>query len=125
MTTGALDEFGIGVSLYFKTLPMLFSVLMLCAFISLVAINENKNFNPPIGTGANHTSAQYLGSVIGAQRSDLYFNKQAASDIAVVVVIGVFCIFAHFAEGKVADVSSTFCIAILVIPRMNFFLLSV
>ena len=34
--SNALNEFGVGVSLYFKTLKALFVVLLTCAFISLV-----------------------------------------------------------------------------------------
>jgi hypothetical protein len=34
--TDVLNEFGVGVSLYFKTLKALFCLLIVCAFISLV-----------------------------------------------------------------------------------------
>lgn len=38
----ALDEFGAGVSLYFKSLKALALVFLLCAFVSLLAVYENK-----------------------------------------------------------------------------------
>jgi hypothetical protein len=40
-----LNEFGVGVSLYFKTLKALFLLLFLCAFISLV--RQHKRTPPP------------------------------------------------------------------------------
>ena len=45
-SSDAFDEFGIGISLYFKTLKGLFLVIFLCAFINLVAIYQNKETNP-------------------------------------------------------------------------------
>jgi hypothetical protein len=36
--SNSLNEFGVGISLYFKTLKALFFVLFLCAFTSLVFI---------------------------------------------------------------------------------------
>jgi hypothetical protein len=38
----ALDEFGAGVSLYFKSLKTLAVVFLLCALISLVAVGQNQ-----------------------------------------------------------------------------------
>mgnify|MGYP003385203861 CR=1 FL=1 len=40
--SGALDEFGIGMSLYFRTLKMLGLVCFVCALILLVSVGENK-----------------------------------------------------------------------------------
>lgn len=38
----ALDEFGAGVSLYFKSLKVLAAIFLVCAAISLLAVYENK-----------------------------------------------------------------------------------
>jgi hypothetical protein len=38
--TNVLNEFGVGVSLYFKTLKALFCLLFICAFISLVRLTN-------------------------------------------------------------------------------------
>ena len=92
----ALDEFGIGISLYFKTLRVLFVVLLACALINLVAIYENKEFNLSEDeaealnaiTGGQYdlkaTATYLLGSVYGADRKDLKLAKQVAADIAVI-----------------------------------------
>ncbi len=40
--TDVLNEFGVGVSLYFKTLKVLFCLLFLCAFISLVSKKKER-----------------------------------------------------------------------------------
>lgn len=40
--SGALDEFGIGMSLYFRTLKMMGIVCFVCALILLVSVEENK-----------------------------------------------------------------------------------
>lgn len=91
----ALDEFGIGISLYFKTLKVLFVVLLSCALINLVAVYENKKFNLNANeaealnalTGNQYnlkaTATYLLGSVYGAERNDLKLAKQVAADIAV------------------------------------------
>lgn len=83
-----LDEFGIGISLYFKTVKALFIVLLCCSLICLVAMYENFKFNnridgnTPSYTG-NRTVDPWLGgSAFGATRDDLKFDKQGASDIA-------------------------------------------
>jgi len=94
--SNALDEFGIGVSLYFRTLKSMFIVLLFCALINLVAIYENMSFNldqsdvdfynalvPNNNFGLVPTPDFLLGSVYGAQRNNLYFAKQCAADLAV------------------------------------------
>ena len=111
-----LDEFGIGISLYFLTLKGIAAVTMVCAFISLVAIQQNKTFNDlssdaPAYTGNATCPTQLLGSAYGATRSDLRFAKQGASDIAVVVVMTLFLILAGHIEAilveKIGGVTDT------------------
>ena len=62
-----MNEFGIGVSLYFKTLKLLFIVMFLCAFISLAAIQRNTKHTP------DDAGDYLIGSAYGATRDDLKF----------------------------------------------------
>lgn len=47
--SGALDEFGIGMSLYFRTLKILGLVCFVCALILLVSVEENKKNQNDVG----------------------------------------------------------------------------
>ena len=81
---------------------------MVCAFISLVAIQQNKTFNDlaadaPAYTGNATCPTQLLGSAYGATRPDLKFGKQGASDIAVVVVMTLFLIVAGHIEALLVE----------------------
>ena len=87
-----LNEFGIGISLYFKTLKALFIVLLICAVISLVSISHNSDFNP------DDTPTTLVGSALGATRQDLVMANQGASDIACCLVIVFFAIGARYIE---------------------------
>ena len=83
-------------------------VTLLCAFISLVAIQQNKTFNTlgadaPAYTANATCPTQLLGSVYGATRADLMFTKQGASDIAVVVVMTLFLIVAGHIEALLVE----------------------
>ena len=68
--------------------------------INLVAVQENKKYNPSLDT-----PIELLGSTYGATRDGLLLNKQCASDIAVVVMVGCFCIIVHFIERIIVTVS--------------------
>jgi hypothetical protein len=87
-----LNEFGIGISLYFKTLKALFAVLLVCALISLVSIDHNSDFNP------DDTPTMLVGSALGAYRGALKMSHQGASDIACCIVIVVFAVVARYIE---------------------------
>ena len=112
MHTGddALDEFGTGVSLYFKSLKTLAVVFLLCAFISLVAVYENMEHqygkeasldevDVPLFDNSTRqdleTPVRMLGSVYGVIRSDLKFNKQGMTDIAVTIVLVLVAFFGY------------------------------
>lgn len=111
--TDVLNEFGVGVSLYFKTLKALFVLLFICAFISLTAMYQNRKFNPDQDDidkmnalfGQNKdiepTPTQLIGSVYGAERKDLSFGDQGASDIVCCVLICLFALFGGYLEDKV------------------------
>ena len=76
-----LNEFGIGISLYFKTLKALFFVLLICALISLVSINHNSDFNP------DNTPTMLVGSVLGATRDKLKMSHQGNQPVRTSVFI--------------------------------------
>jgi uncharacterized membrane protein YbjE (DUF340 family) len=106
--TEALDEFGIGISLYFKTLKVLFVVLLLCALINLVSIYENEKFNlnrdeaELLNASTNDkyhlkaTATYLLGSVYGAERGDLKLYKQVAANIAVCTLYVIYVLYEVF-----------------------------
>ena len=47
--SAALDEFGIGMSLYFRSLKMMGVVCFICALILLVSVEENKKNQVSVG----------------------------------------------------------------------------
>ena len=47
--SAALDEFGIGMSLYFRTLKIMSVTCLICALILLVSVGENKQNQENIG----------------------------------------------------------------------------
>ena len=47
--SAALDEFGIGMSLYFRTLKIMSVTCLICALILLVSVGENKRNQENIG----------------------------------------------------------------------------
>lgn len=103
----AFDEFGIGISLYFKTLKTLGVVILICALISLVAIEKNRASNPTSSVDGcsdddciQETPTFLLGSVYGAEREDLKVAYQGASDIAVCCILFIFSIVAAVVEEK-------------------------
>lgn len=108
----AFNEFGIGISLYFRTIKTLFVVVIVCSLISLVAINENAKSNPneniPAGCATDDNCVQdtpdfLVGSVYGATRDSLKLSKQGAADIAVCVLLTVFSLAASFLEGDAIE----------------------
>lgn len=107
----ALSEFGIGISLYFQSLKAVFVVILICALISMVAIDENRKHNPTEAVPADcdnddcqeATPDFLLGSVYGATRDDLKLNKQGASDIAICCVLCIFTIIMAIVEDKAVE----------------------
>ena len=43
----SLDEFGVGISLYFRQLMVLSIIFLICGIVSIPAIYHNTSFNPP------------------------------------------------------------------------------
>jgi hypothetical protein len=78
-----IAEFGIGISLYFKTLKLLFIALAICAAIMAVPIRANKKFNPPDGL----TKSSLLGSTLGATADSLSYAGQGTPDIVITFIL--------------------------------------
>ena len=123
----SLDEFGLGVSLYFKTLKAFGVIFLVCGLIGIVAMNENYEYQenysglltPPDPdcdrASADHednngkfepphvdTPTRLLGSVYGVTRAELDFSSQGVADI--ILVAFLFCmvlISAHFEKREV------------------------
>jgi hypothetical protein len=96
------DEFGIGISLYFRQLAVLFGVVLLCALISLGAVTSNLSFNK------NSSLRFYLkGSVVGADRSDLSFMKQGLTDIIITILLSVFAVLSTWIETRAIETIDT------------------
>jgi hypothetical protein len=89
-----LDEFGIGISLYFRQLMLLFVVLALCACVNLSTIQKNMLFNP------EGIDATLEGSVLGASREDLTFADQGTADIVTCCILAVFVFALKKIESK-------------------------
>lgn len=95
-----LDEFGIGIALYFRQLIFLFIMLSACALVSLSTIRNNLDFN-----GDDNDIPFYLkGSALGASRADLSFKNQGLTDVIVCALLVVFAIVAKVAEDRAIEV---------------------
>jgi hypothetical protein len=70
-----LDEFGIGISLYFRQLLLLFVVIGVCAGVNLMTIMNNVDI---INSRREDCPSTLLGSVYGAVREDLKMSNQVS-----------------------------------------------
>uniref|UniRef100_A0A7S1FN12 CSC1/OSCA1-like cytosolic domain-containing protein n=1 Tax=Corethron hystrix TaxID=216773 RepID=A0A7S1FN12_9STRA len=91
------DEFGVGVSLYFRQLILLFCVLFLCSLANINSIQSNSLFNPPKADGK--ISFLY-GSVLGASRNDLSLRRQGSSDLFTCAILLLFTLMLNRFEKK-------------------------
>jgi hypothetical protein len=109
-----LDDYGVGVGLYFRALKALFVVFGICAFINLAAIYENKKYNPnqnDIKSGLlihstsenTATELRLLGTVYGADRNSFVLGKQGATTIVNILLIFGFILVAIYLEGKLVE----------------------
>ena len=89
-----LDEFGIGVSLYFRQCGILGVVIALCAFVNYNTLSQNSYFNP------EGTDITLQGSVLGAGPDDLSFRNQGTADILTCAILAVFVLLLHRIEEK-------------------------
>ena len=91
----ALDEFGIGISIYFRSLKGLFIVIIICAFINLIAIYQNMKYNP------EGTRTELRGTAYGCTRDSLLLTRQGVADIVITLLILVALIVARVAESRI------------------------
>jgi hypothetical protein len=119
--SNALDEFGIGLSLYFGSVKAFFLVFSVVALTLLVAIYENKSHQHGVSTQAegnvndddlNVESGPYcihsnetvptrmnlLGSVYGTRSEDLKIMKQGAADIAITLFLVIVVVGFHYLQ---------------------------
>mmetsp|Transcript_22556 Transcript_22556/g.32971 ORF Transcript_22556/g.32971 Transcript_22556/m.32971 type:complete len:978 (-) Transcript_22556:237-3170(-) len=108
----ALDEFGVGVSLYFRTLKAFCIVFLICGCVSLLAVDANrvnqvqKSHSGPAeepncdGTYSPdvETPMRMTGSVYGVTREDLKFNRQGVADIVTCVLTTLVALVANYIE---------------------------
>lgn len=108
----AIDEFGIGISLYFKTVKVLFVLFTFMALICLISMYENKKSNPTaddvdfyklLGMTIDETPVQLIGSVYGATRDSLKSEKQGAADIVCIVIMLLFLFAAPWLEHRAVE----------------------
>ena len=121
----SLDEFGLGVSLYFKTLKAFGLIFLVSALIGVIAMNENYEyqenysgllippdpdcslsdpdhvdnngeFNPP----HVDTPTRLLGSVYGVTRMELEFASQGTADIILVGFLFCMVLLSAFLEKR-------------------------
>ena len=90
--TEAIFEFGVGVSLYFKTLKVFVVTFLVCALVSLIAIQANLSNNP------DNTETRLQGSAYGTTRADLKMGTQGISDVVVTLILMLICIAAGYAQ---------------------------
>ncbi len=88
-----LDEFGIGIGLYFRQLFYMGMVLGVCVLVYIASIIHNIGFNK-----LANTSTWLNGTVHGAFLSDLKWTLTGIPDIVVVVVLLLFNLTAKKAE---------------------------
>ncbi|CAM9754098.1 unnamed protein product [Scytosiphon promiscuus] len=91
----AMDEFGIGVGLYYRQLLFFGIVIMFCAVVYIPSMVHNAGFNgsdtPTILTGTAHN----------AEREDLSLNLNGVPDLIVTLMLVLFALASRKAE-KVA-----------------------
>lgn len=113
--SSALDEFGIGLSLYFASVKALFVVFLISALVLLVAVYENRTHQYHVSTPPDDdgpycfsyvhnesvpTRLNLLGSVYGTRSQDLKLDKQGAADMAITAFLAIFTIIFHYAQNK-------------------------
>lgn len=99
-----LDEFGIGISLYFRQLMFLTVVIGACAAVNMNTISKNRDLqraNSEISGGWFESLDPYLqGSVFGLTRDDLTYENQGNSDIITCVILFAFVLLLKRFENK-------------------------
>eukprot|EP00752_Nemacystus_decipiens_P004462 g4075.t1 len=88
----AMDEFGIGVGLYYRQLLTFAIVIMFCAVVYIPTMVHNAGFND------STTPAILTGTAHNASRSDLSLNLNGVPDLIVTLLLVLFALAARKAE---------------------------
>ncbi|CAM9142103.1 unnamed protein product [Hapterophycus canaliculatus] len=91
----AMDEFGIGVGLYYRQLLFFGIVIMFCAVVYIPSMVHNAGFN------SSDTPIILTGTAHNASREDLSLNYNGVPDLIVTLMLVLFALAARKAE-KVA-----------------------
>jgi hypothetical protein len=82
-----LDEFGIGIGLYFRTLKQFGVIFLILGLVNILAAYENAKYNP------DNTDPLLEGSVYGATFESLKFDRQVTADMLIVIFLLIFTIY--------------------------------
>jgi len=96
LSLSIFDEFGIGISLYFRQLIFLAVIFFFAGIIYLPSLVNNYKYDPP--------GLPFIvkGSAVGAQRKDLKFGLTGMTDFAACVFLLLFAVVAAKVEDAVA-----------------------
>jgi len=97
-----IDEFGIGISLYFRQLLLLFVVLFLCSLANINSLLSNSLFSP-----TNGRFSLIYGSVYGAERNDLSLRSQGINDLMTCTILFLFTLLLKRFERKNVELIDT------------------
>jgi hypothetical protein len=89
-------EFGTGVALYFRTLKLMLALFAVIAGASILAMNQNKKFNP------EGTPRGLVGSAYGATSDSLTVGGQGAYDLIVVALLTLILIASGYLQKNTA-----------------------
>jgi hypothetical protein len=97
--TQIMDEFGIGVSIYFRTVKSLFVLFTILALFSFVAVVQNARYYDP----DESSNVLIKGSAFGADRSSLKLDAQVAYDIIVTITLTIFAVYTGYKGNAIAE----------------------
>ncbi|CAM9490348.1 unnamed protein product [Pylaiella littoralis] len=93
----AMDEFGIGVGLYYRQLLALGFVIILCVFVYITTMVHNASFN------GSSTPTHLIGTAHNASREDLSLNKNGVPDLIVTLMLVLFALAARKLENVAVE----------------------
>ncbi|CAM9582421.1 unnamed protein product, partial [Ectocarpus sp. 12 AP-2014] len=93
----AMDEFGIGVGLYYRQLLLFGIVIMFCAIVYIPTMAHNASFND------STTPAILIGTAHNAERDDLSLNRNGVPDLIVTLMLVLFAMASRKAESVAVE----------------------
>lgn len=97
-----LDEFGIGIGIYFRSLKAFACIFIIGGLFNILAFRENADYNP------DDTPSQLEGSVYGAVRESLKFDAQVTADILITLSFLAFTIYMTLTEdNQIAEIDES------------------